>query len=128
MQKMKSVVLIEGTLRVASLFVALIPQVMGLAFFAFSVERMDLITSLVAAIALVVLIFLPRFRYAWPIALTAATILAAEASWEIYEMRKAGDEIAFGTAANLAVGLLWILFLVVQRVTVGGSNSSAKES
>jgi hypothetical protein len=125
---MKVTLLIEGTLRVASLFVALIPQLMGLAFFAFSVEKGDLLASLAAAVALAVLVFLPRFRYAWLIAFAAALILAAEGSWEIYDARKDAGEIAFGSVANLVAGLAWILFLVVQRITGGGTTSSAKQS
>lgn len=112
---MKPWVLIDVVLRIATFGLALIPQVVALAFFAFSVKSSDLALALMVIVALAVLTFLPRLRRNVVIAILAAIILVAESLWEFVDMRS-GSEVAFSTAANLTLGVLWIVFHIGMSV------------
>ena len=112
---MKPWVLIDVVLRIATFGLALIPQVVALAFFAFSVNSSDLALALMVIVALAVLTFLPRLRRNVVIAILAAIILVAESLWEFVDMRS-GSEVAFSTAANLTLGVLWIVFHIGMSV------------
>jgi hypothetical protein len=115
MRQMKPWVLIDVVLRIATFGLALIPQVVALAFFAFSVKSSDLALALMVIVALAVLTFLPRLRRNVVIAILAAIILVAESLWEFVDMRS-GSEVAFSTAANLTLGVLWIVFHIGMSV------------
>jgi hypothetical protein len=102
----------EVALRLATVCVGIIPQLLAILFFASSVRPSLLLMSLVAIGAMATLAFMPNTRRRNLIGLVASIILLMELAWEIFDSASGGAEPALSSIGGLLLAVLWLAWFI----------------